>query len=137
VDLKDLLRYKAVLLYLLFGGLTTIINLLVYIASRKFGHLSYEISTTIAWFLSVLFAYLTNKYYVFEAGGTKGVRLSREILAFFVYRVASLVMELMILFILFSWLQLPEFAVKLFAQFVVIVANYLASKYLIFTERNV
>ncbi|MBS7577513.1 MULTISPECIES: GtrA family protein [unclassified Enterococcus] len=129
-------RHQEVILYLFFGGLTTLVNLISYSACRAFFDFNYQISTIIAWFLSVLFAYLTNKLFVFNRRDVKGQELVKEIYLFYVYRVISLLMEMLILFIFFKKLQLNEAAVKISAQIIVILANYIFSKYLIFFKRE-
>ena len=71
---------KEVILYIIFGILTTIVNYLVYILMRNF--LDILSSNLIAWFISVLFAYVTNRRYVFCASNN----IKKEILSFYISR---------------------------------------------------
>ena len=54
-------------MYLVFGVLTTVVNIVVYFLSAELLHINYLISNALAWFLSVLFAYITNRKYVFDS----------------------------------------------------------------------
>ena len=66
--MKELLmKYKEIIMYLVFGVLTTVVNIVVYFLSAELLHINYLISNALAWFLSVLFAYITNRKYVFES----------------------------------------------------------------------
>ncbi|MEH7495748.1 GtrA family protein, partial [Neobacillus niacini] len=60
-------RKNEIVMYLLFGILTTVINILCYVFLREYLHIEYILSTTIAWIISVVFAFLTNKKYVFKS----------------------------------------------------------------------
>ena len=66
--MKDLfLKYKEVIMYLVFGVLTTVVNIVVYYVVADCLKINYLIANIAAWFLSVLFAYVTNRKYVFES----------------------------------------------------------------------
>jgi len=60
-------QYKDVLAYLIFGGLTTVVNLVVFYLTATRGGWNYQLGNAMAWFLSVLFAYLTNRVWVFHS----------------------------------------------------------------------
>ena len=129
-------RHQEVILYLVFGGLTTLVNLISYSACRALFDFNYQLSTVIAWFISVLFAYLTNKLFVFNRRDSKGKALLKEVYLFYLYRIISLLMEMIILFIFFKKLQLNEAGVKIAAQIIVLLSNHIFSKYLIFFNRD-
>ena len=68
VMVKELyIKYKEVINYLVFGVLTTVVNIVVYFVFADMLHVQYLISNCVAWFLSVLFAYVTNRKYVFDS----------------------------------------------------------------------
>ena len=70
--MKELLmKYKEIIMYLVFGVFTTVVNIVVYFLSAELLHINYLISNALAWFLSVLFAYITNRKYVFESNSSK------------------------------------------------------------------
>ena len=59
-------EYREIIMYLVFGVLTTVVNIVVYFLSAELLHINYLISNALAWFLSVLFAYITNRKYVLK-----------------------------------------------------------------------
>ena len=66
--MKELLmKYKEIIMYLIFGTLTTAVNIVVYYLFSNIIYMSYLFSNAVAWFLSVLFAYITNRKYVFNS----------------------------------------------------------------------
>lgn len=127
-------RYKELILYFLFGGLTTLINILVYTAARK--GLSMEVvpADILAWFLSVVFAYVTNKCFVFESKSWKLRKVLREVLGFFAARLFSLGVDVVFLYVTVEILHWWEFGMKIAANVVVIILNYVFSKWLIFRK---
>lgn len=130
--IKLLIKYKGIILYFFFGGCTTMINIITYyICARVFG-LSTEISTIVAWLLSVLFAYLTNKQFVFESKSWNKKILLKEMFSFFTCRVLTGVLDLVIMMAGVIWLHLYDIGVKIFSNLLVIILNYIASKIIIF-----
>ena len=79
-------KYKEIIMYLIFGILTTVVNIVVYFIASNVLNINYLISNATAWFLSVLFAYVTNKLYVFESSSKEFIK---EIVAFFSSRLAT------------------------------------------------
>ncbi len=128
------LKYKEQLLYLVFGGLTTLLNITAYfVCSRPFGF-SPMLSNLIAWVVGVLFAFVTNKLFVFCSRGLGIKKVLREFLAFVTCRLVSLAADMGMMYLLVSFLQLPDMPVKITANIVVILLNYLFSKFLIFKK---
>ncbi|WP_246055139.1 GtrA family protein [Pseudalkalibacillus caeni] len=127
-------RNKEILLYLLFGGLTTLVNLASYAASAYIFNLDYKISTTIAWIVSVLFAYFTNKRYVFNSRQSSLLKLGREIFSFFSFRAISYVLDIVTMILLVDFLLVNDFVSKVIANILVVVFNYVASKLFIFRK---
>lgn len=125
------LKYKSVILYILFGGLTTLVNVVVYFACSclKF---STAVSTLTAWLLSVLFAYITNRKYVFgsKSAGTKAV--FKEISNFFLSRLATGLLDLAVMLLFVDILEFNGMFIKVISNMVVIVLNYILSKFLVF-----
>lgn len=134
--MKQLLRkYREQLLYILFGGLTTLVNLLVYdLCARRLG-LSTVLSTGAAWVLSVLFAYATNRRWVFESQARGPAAVLREMGSFFLCRLLSGLMDVAIMYVFVDLLHLNGMAVKLASNVLVIIVNYVASKLLIFRRK--
>lgn len=128
-------KYKEVLLYLFFGVCTTIVNILSFYILDLF-HVNTYVNNTIAWILSVLFAYITNKLFVFESKGIKGKALVTEIGSFFVARIFSYVVDMAGLWLFFDIWHFNKMLVKILMNVVVIVLNYIASKLFIFKKKE-
>lgn len=128
-------KYKEVLLYLLFGGLTFVIS----IASYAFFNLTLGMNELIAnvfsWVLAVLFAYITNRTWVFENTSSGAAGVFRELLLFTSGRVATLLIEEVILLVFITWLHFNSMGVKTAAQIIVILLNYVISKLVVFKEK--
>ncbi len=131
-----LVRYKEVILYVIFGGLTTLINIVVYWICRNLITLQVVPSDIIAWILSVIFAYVTNKIWVFESRSTKVAVLIREIGEFFAARLFSLGFDVLFLYVTVEKLSWPDLPMKIVANVIVIIMNYLFSKLLIFRKNK-
>ncbi|MCH5463681.1 GtrA family protein [Levilactobacillus tujiorum] len=127
-------KYKSVIAYLFFGGLTTLVNLVVFFVTSSLWHWNYQIGTAVAWFVSVLFAYLTNRVWVFHSHFTTFGALGREIVTFFSVRAATLIMDEGIMWIGVSLLSQNEMLTKLVDQVVVVLANYFFSKWFVFRK---
>ena len=137
MNLSELLqRYKSQLLYLFFGGCTTLVNLVVYALCAHMANLSTALSTIIAWVAAVLFAYITNRTWVFESRASTVPDLLREIGSFFLCRLATGLLDLAIMYVCVDRLGLPDLLVKLLSNAVVVVLNYVFSKLIIFSGKE-
>ena len=124
-------KYKEIINYLIFGGLTTLISIVTYALFAKVFHIDYLISNVLSWIIAVLFAYITNKIFVFESKSKKNIK---EITSFFFFRVVSLIMEMVILYIFVDMLHIDDLVTKIIAQIIVIVSNYVFSKVFVFKK---
>lgn len=122
---------KQVMLYLVFGVLTTIVDTLVfYIFNYKF-NIHYVVSTCFAWVFAVLFAYFTNKMFVFcESSNPRSI--IEEMFYFFSLRFASLILSIVFMVIMVNMLHIHELLSKILVNFFVVIANYFFSKFFIF-----
>ena len=125
--------HKEVLLYLFFGGLTTLVSIVAFALFTGIG-MDALTANIPSWILAVLFAYVTNKIWVFDAPTHGVVALIKQMASFFAGRLATLGMEELILYIFVTKLGLWAMAVKIAAQVAVIVGNYVISKILIFRK---
>lgn len=125
-------KYKDAIPYLFFGVCTTLVNMLVYWVFAHVFSLSVLISTVISWVLSVLFAYVTNRKFVFhsEVKSTKGIL--KEVISFFSCRLLTGVVDLACMLIFVDILNVNDILMKIVANVIVIILNYVASKLLIF-----
>lgn len=124
-------KYKEIINYLIFGVLTTLISIVTYAIFTKVFHIDYLISNVLSWIIAVLFAYITNKIYVFESKSKKNIK---EITSFFFFRVVSLIIEMIILYIFVDILHIDDLVIKIIAQIIVIVSNYAFSKVFVFKK---
>ena len=126
-------KYRDALLYLFFGGCTTLVNIIAFYIIRKFGVTTY-VTNIIAWFLSVVFAFITNKLFVFESKNTSFKESFKECFSFFLFRVISLVFDMGIMYLLIDLLNINEMVSKVFSNIFVIIINYVFSKLFIFKK---
>ena len=133
-------KYKHIIAYLFWGVVTTVINLAVFQILSSGIHWNYEVATVIAWFVSVLVAYFTNKVWVFGSHYTTISDFLVELLRFFFYRALTLVIDIVITFIGISVLgfkdPMGKFIVKVIDNVIVVIANYIFSKWLIFKDNK-
>lgn len=127
-------KYKELILYVFFGGLTTLVNFVSYALLANALHVDPMISNAVAWFLSVLFAYITNKIYVFESKEMRLPFLLREMGAFFACRLASGVMDMGMMYVMLYWFHWNDLVSKIIANVFVIIVNYVFSKLWIFKK---
>ena len=128
-------RHREVLLYLFFGGLTTVISIGSFWLCESGFDLNEHIANTISWLLAVLFAFLTNRLWVFQAPA-KGVTLWMQLLRFYGGRLATFLVEEVILLVFITWLNFHELTVKIAAQIVVLILNYIVSKLFVFRSKK-
>lgn len=125
-------KYRLVLGYLFFGVCTTGINIAAYWLFYTFLSLSNVVSTILSWVVAVLFAYITNKLWVFESRSFGKQVLSHEIPTFFGARLLSGVIDLGIMFVFVDIMFFPAMVVKIVSNIFVVIFNYIASKFVIF-----
>lgn len=120
---------REVFFYLVFGVLTTMVNIISFaILSRMFG-IGTVVSNVIAWFLSVLFAYVTNRRWVFLSTGGN---VFREMLVFFSGRLCTGVLDTLVMFITVDLLSWNDLMMKIISNIIVIILNYIISKFFVF-----
>lgn len=128
------LKYKEQILYILFGVFTTVVNIVVFAICADMMHLDTYVSNFAAWVLAVTFAYITNKLWVFESKTTDAKELFREIVSFTGARVLTLGIDMVLMFVGVDILHINKLIVKVLANVVVIVSNYVLSKLFIFKK---
>ena len=129
-----LLKYKEIIAYLFFGGLTTVVNIVVYFICTSVLGLKYLVANAISWVVSVAFAYVTNRTWVFESKVKGFSAILREMTTFVGCRVLSGVMDMAIMFVSVDVIGIPDSAAKFITQVVVVVLNYIFSKLIIFRK---
>ncbi|ANK62573.1 hypothetical protein AYR56_09810 [Loigolactobacillus backii] len=135
-SLNILNRYKNIIAYLIFGGLTTLINIIVFGLLNSKTTLNYQIANIIAWFLSILFAYTTNKRWVFTSKTNSFKELLKEMGSFFFFRGLSLILDIIIMWFGISLWHINPLLTKVVDNIIVVIANYFFSKFYIFKPNN-
>ena len=128
-------KYWDVLSYLFFGVLTTVVNYMIYLPVYNFCGISAAVSNIIAWIGAVIFAFLTNKPFVFHSHDWSAKTEVPELTKFVSCRVASGVLETVILFLTVDCLNWNGNIWKLVTQVLVIIINYVGSKLLVFKKK--
>ena len=133
-------KYKEIINYLIFGVLTTIVNLVVkylllFTILNPKNSIELQTAIIISWIIAVIFAYITNRIYVFES---KNKNKFKEFINFIIARISTLLMEMAIMWFFVTFLKLNSniyvIVFTLISQFFVIVANYIFSKLFIFKK---
>lgn len=127
--------YRELIAYLFFGGATTVVNIAGYWFFTRMIHLESTPANITAICISILFAYITNKLWVFESKTESPLELVREMGAFFGCRAITGVLDVTIMYIFVKKLLLPDMIFKIITNVIVIVANYVASKLFIFKKK--
>lgn len=128
--------WRSILMYLIMGGWTTVVNIVIYWICEEMFHLDYRISTTIAWVFAVVFAYVVNKRFVFKSVTNTWRDRFAEMGSFFGFRVLSFFMDLCTMMVLVGLLSINGTISKILANVIVLVANYIFSKKFIFKDRS-
>lgn len=129
-----LLQYRELIIYAVCGVLTTLVNYAIYFVCTKLFSIHYIVSNIIAWIFSVIFAYLVNKIYVFVSLDWSRRKLLKEIWQFVAARIFSGVAETLLLIIFVDMMHYRDSIIKIIAGILVIVMNYLFSKWIIFKK---
>ncbi len=135
--LKKVLN-KEVIMYLIFGVLTTVVSLLVYYGCiytflNPENAVQLQIANIISWIAGVAFAYITNRKFVFESNESNQLK---EISKFVTSRLATLFLDMIIMFIGVTCLHGNDKIVKLISQVLVIIGNYIFSKLFVFKKQK-
>lgn len=133
--LKSLfLKYRELILYVFFGGLTTLVNWAGYWLLADVFHVPYLWATAIAQVLSILFAYVTNRIWVFESKAKGFSAVFWEMVRFFGCRAASFVLDLLCMRIGVGGLHINDMVMKLLSNVIVVIVNYVFSKLIVFRK---
>lgn len=122
---------KEVISYLIFGILTTLVNIVVYTICNDVLQIQYLIANAIAWIVSVLFAYFTNRKYVFESHNSS---IINELVKFIGARVSTGIMDMILMWLFVDVLSMQSMISKIIVNVVVVILNYVFSKLFVFQE---
>ena len=144
------IKYKEIITYIIFGVLTTLVNFFAFwLFTKIFGEDLYLVNNAIAWVVGVVFAYVTNKLFVFESKSWDLKLIIKEITGFLGARIFSFLVEEGGMFLFISVLGLGEkslalagftitgqFIVKILLAVIVVVLNYVFSKFFVFRKQE-
>jgi len=134
---KKILDYKELSSYLVFGVGATLINIIAFYVFSDVLGVDYLISNVIAWILAFIFAFITNKLWVFNSKSLAKEKMVPEFIGFFGFRAFTGILDMAMMFIFVSLLLFPGLFSKIVVNIVVIVINYVASKFIIFNDKEV
>ncbi len=143
-----IIKYKELITYGIFGVATTVVNFVTFrLSGLILGEDLYLLSNIIAWVISVIFAYITNKLWVFESKSLSFEVVMKEVLSFFAARGFSFIVEEVGLFLLVDVAKMSEYSfkalsfelsgqmiAKVILAVIVVVLNYFFSKMVIFKK---
>lgn len=129
-------QHREIIAYLIVGFLTTAVSLIVYYALTTTlldpqNGLELQIANIISWVISVLFAFITNRRYVFQS---KEKALIKQMLLFFVGRLGTLLLDMLLMFLLVTRGGMNDRIAKVLVQILVIIGNYIFSKLIVFRK---
>lgn len=132
-------KYLEIIRYLFIGGCTTLVSLIIYyglvftiLNPEKAVEL--QIANIVSWIASVLFAFVTNRTFVFKS---KSEQKKKEFVTFVGSRIITLLLDMFIMFIMVTVLQGNDKIAKLISQVVVIIGNYILSKLVVFKKKSI
>ncbi len=135
---KFYLKNKEIINYLIIGVLTTIVSLAVYygltltILDPNNG-IELQIANVTSWIAAVNFAYFTNRKYVFSVDNKANFK---EIVSFYLSRLLTLFIDMAVMYIFVTVLKFDDKIMKIIAQVIVVVLNYVFSKFIVFKKKS-
>ena len=129
------LRYKELFFYAAFGVGATVINIVSYrVLANTFGKKYFLIANIIAWILAFIFAFITNKLFVFESKSWEAQIAMKEFVGFLSARLATGILDTVLMWVFVSIISLDDTLSKIIINILVIIINYIASKFFIFKK---
>ncbi len=130
-----LIKYKPIISYLVFGIFTTLINWGAYYLCYSIVTIPNIASTVIAWILAVSFAFITNKFWVFNSKALNKNVFIHELWTFIVARLTTGIIDVVIMYFAVDMFAMNSTIWKLISNIIVIIINYVLSK-LIFLQNG-
>lgn len=130
-------KYEEIWNYLVVGGLTTLVSLIAYIIVTRAGLLDandpiqLQIANLIKWIAGVLFAYFTNRRFVFKSTNENKLK---EFITFTSSRVVTLILDMVVMGVMVTWLGIYDLIATIVSMVLVIIGNYILSKFFVFNK---
>jgi len=125
-------QYKEIINYLIIGGITTVVSIVSYAGFRIFIE-DFNICTVLSWIVTVLFAYVTNRIFVFESNDKN---IFQELSKFIGARFLSLLCDILLMNVFVKIFRIDDRIAKIIVQFAIVVINYVLSKILVFKRKD-
>ena len=135
ISIKKVLN-KQIILYVIFGVLTTLVNIIAYYFFSSIININYLISNTIAWVIAVTFAYVSNKMYVFNSTSIDRTTIIKEFITFVNCRLTSGAVEIILLYLLVDVISIDDIIAKLLIGIIVVILNFMFSKIVVFKNNG-
>ena len=130
-------KYKEIFDYLFFGGLVTIVNFISYYIPANIIGVDKIVSNLIAFIISVIFAYVVNKEYVFETKWEGIQNVFKEFSSFVISRIGTgLLCDILIFAFMINILNINDVISKIFTQILVVILNYIVGKWFVFKQKK-
>ena len=128
-------KHREVISYLFWGGVAFVLSMVLFwVFNSKLG-MGEVTANTVDWIIVMVFAFFTNKLFVFRSKAGSAAAFGKEFLSFVLARLFTLFLEELIIAVFITWLGFNTMIVKLAAQVVVIVTNYIISKLIVFKKK--
>ena len=127
-------KYKEIFFYGVFGVGATVINIASYQVFAKILGIPYLVANIFAWILAFIFAFITNKLFVFESKSWSKSVAIKEFSGFLSARLATGVLDTVLMWLFVSVIRMDDTLSKVIINILVIVINYIASKFFIFKK---
>ena len=131
-----ILKHKQIVLYIFFGVLTTVVNYIVFFISTRWLGAPLVVANIMAWIVAVLFAYATNKRWVFESKITGFIPILKELSSFIAVRIISGIVDTVLMVILVELLLVYDMIAKVIVSGVYIILNFVLSKWIVFRKKK-
>lgn len=127
-------KYSEIISYIFFGGLTTVVSFATYYMGTKYLGMHYLAATAFSWLAAVLFAYITNRIWVFKSKRKGFIGIAGELLMFTAGRAVSGLIEVLLMFVLVDLLSVMDLGAKIICNIIIVILNYIFSKLIIFRQ---
>ena len=134
---KIYITHKEIFLYLLFGALSFLLNILLFFFFNDCWKLNEINANTISWIITILFVFFTNRKWVFILEEKNGKPIVIQLVLFFIGRIGTLFLENFLIFIFITKLEYNNLIVKIVTQVIVVVSNFFISKLFVFRKKNI
>lgn len=129
-------RLYEIFCYVFFGGVGTVINILIfYLLSQRLS-IHFIIANIIAWMFSIVFAFVTNKVWVFKSKSWHFTIWFKECIQFFLARIGTCFFDMIYMFIAITIFHFEATISKIVANVIVVLLNYILSKIWIFKHKK-